>query len=56
MTRFLALTLLILAAAGMAHAGQGPAPEIDASSATAAVGLLAGGFAILYSRKARKRK
>jgi len=54
MTRLIALTLLILAAAGIAHAGA--APEIDASSPTAAIGLLAGGFAILYSRKMRKRK
>ena len=54
MTRLIALTLLILAAAGIAHAGS--APEIDASSPTAAIGLLAGGFVILYSRKMRKRK
>ena len=55
MTRFLALTLLFLVAAGIAHAGL-TTPEIDPSSSTAAIGLLAGGFVILYSRKMRKRK
>jgi hypothetical protein len=55
MTRVLALTLLFLTAGSIAYAGCAPSPEIDASSATAAIGLLSGGFAILYSRKARQK-
>ena len=51
MTRLLGLSVLVACVAGMAFAGSAPAPEIDASSGVAALGLLGGGILILRSRK-----
>jgi LPXTG-motif cell wall-anchored protein len=50
MIRAIGLTILLASVAGFALAGN-PAPEIDGSSAVAAVGLLAGGLLVLRSRK-----
>jgi hypothetical protein len=64
------LALLILTATGIGHAAPyavsepdysyesrpDAVPEIDASSASSALGLLAGGLAILYSRKTHKKQ
>lgn len=50
--RFIGMAVLVAALAGFALAG-GNAPEIDASSGAAALGLLAGAVLIL---RARKRK
>jgi LPXTG-motif cell wall-anchored protein len=49
-TRALGLAILLASVAGFAFAGLS-APEIDGSSAVAAVGLLAGGLLVLRSRK-----
>jgi MYXO-CTERM domain-containing protein len=52
MTRALGMAILLASVAGFAFGGNGPiAPEIDASSGAAALGLLAGGLLILRSRR-----
>lgn len=51
MTRLLGLTLILASAAGVVFAGAPSAPEIDASTGVAALGLLGGGLLILRSRK-----
>jgi hypothetical protein len=53
MIRAIGVAILLTSVAGFAFAG-GVAPEIDASSAAAAVGLLAGGVLVLRSRKGKK--
>jgi hypothetical protein len=50
MIRAVGMALLLASVAGFAFAGN-PTPEIDGSSAAAAVGLLAGGMLVLRSRK-----
>lgn len=55
MARILGLTILLAGAAGTAFAGAvGRAPEIDAATGAAAVGLLTGGLIILRSRKKKR--
>ena len=51
MARLLGMIVLSLSVAGVAFAGSGPVPEIDASTGVAALGLLGGGILILRSRK-----
>ena len=51
MARSLGIAIWLATAASHAFAGAVVSPEIDASSGTAAVGLLAGGLLILRSRK-----
>jgi hypothetical protein len=51
MVRLLGVSLLIVSISGIAFAGSLPVPEIDSSTGVAAMGLLAGGFLILRSRK-----
>ena len=51
MNRALQLVILLSGVTTSAFAGTVVSPEIDASSGTAAVGLLAGGLLILRSRK-----
>jgi hypothetical protein len=46
--------ILFLALATSAFAGAVSVPEIDATSATAALTLLAGGILVLRSRRAKK--
>lgn len=53
MYRILAMVVLTVSVAGFAFGGL-PAPEIDASSGAAAVGLLAGAVLILRSRKKKQ--
>lgn len=48
--RVLGIAIVMASAAGFAFAG-GVAPEIDAGSGAAAIGLLAGGLLILRGRK-----
>jgi hypothetical protein len=55
MKRILALAILVLTATGFAHAAS-TVPEIDPTSATAALGLLSGGFMILNSFRKSKKK
>lgn len=50
MNRILAIAVLMVAVASFSFAGI-PAPEIDASSGAAAIGLLGGAALILRSRK-----
>lgn len=50
MIRAIGMVILVASAAGFAFAGLS-APEIDASSGVAALGLLAGGLLILRSRR-----
>ena len=50
MNRIVGIIVLFMAAATVAFAGV-PAPEIDASSGAAAIGLLGGAALILRSRK-----
>jgi MYXO-CTERM domain-containing protein len=50
MIRLLAVAILMSSVAGFAFAGK-IAPEIDASSGAAALGLIAGGMLILRSRR-----
>jgi len=50
MTRLIGIAILLASVAGFAFAGR-IAPEIDASSGVAAVGLLIGGSLVLRSRK-----
>jgi LPXTG-motif cell wall-anchored protein len=51
MTRCLGLTALIAGLASAAFAGTFVAPEVDATSAAAAIALVGGGLLILRSRK-----
>ena len=53
MTKVCGLGMLLLGAAGQMLAGATVAPEIDPSSAVAAVTLLSGGLVVL---RARRRK
>ena len=50
MTRVIGMAMILVSVAGYSLAGN-IAPEIDGSSAMAAVGLLAGGLLVLRSRK-----
>ncbi len=50
--KVLGLALILAALAGSAFAGVG-APEIDGSTATAAIALVAGGLVVLRARKRR---
>jgi len=52
MKRVIGMAMLAFGAAGYAFAGTS-APEIDASSAVAAVALLSGGLLVLRSRRRR---
>jgi len=52
MTRFIGMAILLASIASVASA-QVQAPEIDGSSAAAAVGLLAGGLLVWRSRSKR---
>ena len=51
MTRLLGLSVLLAGLAGVALGGGVVAPEIDASTGIAALGLLGGGILILRSRR-----
>jgi hypothetical protein len=51
MKKLLGFTLLIVGASGFAFAGFPPTPEIDPSSAGAAVALLAGGLLVIQYRR-----
>jgi LPXTG-motif cell wall-anchored protein len=51
MTRLLGLSLLLAGIASVACAGAPVAPEIDATTGVAAMGLVGGGLLILRSRK-----
>lgn len=53
--RTLGTALVMASVAGFALAGTGPAPEIDATSGVAALGLLAGGLLILRGRKKKSK-
>lgn len=53
MTRVLAVTILVASLAQFAFAGRPAVPEIDSSSAVAAVGLLTGALLVLRSRRKR---
>ena len=48
--RVIGMVILLASVAGFAFAGN-PTPEIDASTGTAAVGLLGGGLVVLRARK-----
>jgi hypothetical protein len=48
--RVIGMAILLASVAGFAFAGN-PTPEIDASTGTAAIGLLAGGLVVLRARK-----
>jgi len=50
MTRVIGITILLASLATFAFAGT-VAPEIDASSGVAALGLLSGGLLVLRSRR-----
>jgi LPXTG-motif cell wall-anchored protein len=50
MIRIIGMGIMLASVAGFAFAGVS-APEIDGSSALAAVGLLSGGLLVLRSRK-----
>ena len=52
--RALGMALVMSSVAGFAFAGTN-APEIDAASGAAAIGLLAGGLLILRGRKKRSK-
>ena len=54
MHRLISLTMLLLGAAGYSLAGGVASPEIDPSSAVAAVTLLSGGLLVLRSRPRRQ--
>jgi hypothetical protein len=49
------MVIVMSSLAGFAFAGIGPAPEIDAASGAAAIGLLAGGLLILRGRKKKSK-
>ncbi len=51
--RILGFALMVAGLAGTAFAGSLPAPEIDGSTATAAIALVAGGLVVLRARKRR---
>lgn len=51
MIRVIGLAVLLTTVSVFAFAGALPAPEIDASSGVAALGLLAGGLLVLRSRR-----
>jgi MYXO-CTERM domain-containing protein len=51
MNRTIGMAIILVSVAGFSFAGVVSAPEIDGSSAVAAVGLLAGGLLVLRSRK-----
>jgi outer membrane lipoprotein SlyB len=53
MVRLLGMAILVSSVAGYALGGVST-PEIDGSSAAAALGLVAGGILVLRSRKRRK--
>lgn len=53
MNRLIGLTLLFVGAAGCAFAGV-TAPEINASSAVAAIALLSGGLLVLRGRRRKQ--
>ena len=53
MNRLIGLTILLMGAAGYAFAGA-VSPEIDGSSAVAAVALLSGGMVVLWGRRRAK--
>jgi MYXO-CTERM domain-containing protein len=50
-TRLLGMTLLLLSVAGYSFAVSVSAPEIDASSGVAVLGLLSGGLLVLRGRR-----
>ena len=51
MTRVIGIAILLASVATFAFAGFVAAPEIDASSGVAALGLLSGGLLVLRSRR-----
>jgi MYXO-CTERM domain-containing protein len=51
MTRLIGITIILVSVATFAFAGFVSAPEIDASSGVAALGLLSGGLLVLRSRR-----
>jgi len=51
MTRVIGITIILASAATFAYAGGVQAPEIDASTGVAALGLLSGGLLVLRSRR-----
>ena len=51
MTRVIGIAILLGSLATFAFGGALPAPEIDASTGIAAVGLLSGGLLVLRSRR-----
>lgn len=53
MARFIGMAILLVSIGGSAFAGS-TAPEIDATSGAAAIGLLVGGLLVLRARKKRR--
>jgi MYXO-CTERM domain-containing protein len=51
MTRVIGIAIILASVATFAFAGIVSAPEIDASSGVAALGLLSGGLLVLRSRR-----
>jgi MYXO-CTERM domain-containing protein len=51
MTRVIGIAILLASAATFVFAGSLQAPEIDASTGVAALGLLSGGLLVLRSRR-----
>lgn len=51
MNRLIGMSLLVIGAAGFAFASGPIAPEIDGSSASAALALISGGLVILRGRR-----
>ena len=51
MTKFLAFTTLLMAAATQAFAGSVVSPEIDAASGMTMVALISGGVLVLRARR-----
>ena len=56
MIRFIAMSIVLASVASFAFAGAPTTPEIDASSAVAAVGLLSGGLLVLRARRKKYAK
>ena len=56
MARALGLTILLASTAAFCFAGAVGTPEIDASTAPAAIGLLAGAVLVLRARKNRNKQ
>ena len=55
MARVIGATVLLVSMAGIVSAGVVPgAPEIDATTGAAAIGLLAGGLIILRARRKKQ--